>query len=98
MTKKTPKYNYQCRDCGKKIIMDGDKMTNGKLLGFDTENDKSDLTYIVKCNECFEKDPTLRNYKECEVYSRVVGYLRPVQQWNISKQEEFKERKTYKEK
>ncbi|MBW2998577.1 anaerobic ribonucleoside-triphosphate reductase [Candidatus Woesearchaeota archaeon] len=28
----------------------------------------------------------------CEVYSRVVGYLRPVDQWNDGKQEEFKER------
>ncbi|MEA2065309.1 MAG: ribonucleoside triphosphate reductase [Patescibacteria group bacterium] len=32
----------------------------------------------------------------CEVYSRVVGYLRPVQQWNDSKQEEYKDRKVYK--
>ena len=32
---------------------------------------------------------------KCEVYSRVVGYLRPVQQWNDGKQEEFKERKTF---
>ncbi len=32
----------------------------------------------------------------CEVYSRVVGYLRPVQQWNDGKQEEFEERKTFK--
>ena len=32
----------------------------------------------------------------CEVYSRIVGYLRPVQQWNRGKQEEFKERKTFK--
>lgn len=31
----------------------------------------------------------------CEVYSRVVGYLRPVSQWNEGKQEEFKDRKTY---
>lgn len=32
----------------------------------------------------------------CEIYSRVVGYLRPVQQWNKGKKEEFKERQTYK--
>lgn len=32
----------------------------------------------------------------CEVYSRVVGYLRPVEQWNKGKKEEFKERRTYK--
>jgi phosphoribosylpyrophosphate synthetase len=32
----------------------------------------------------------------CEVYSRVVGYLRPVDQWNEGKQQEFAKRKTYK--
>jgi len=32
---------------------------------------------------------------ECEVYSRVVGYLRPVQQWNKGKKEEFEIRQTY---
>lgn len=32
----------------------------------------------------------------CEVYSRVVGYFRPVQQWNKGKQEEFKDRVTFK--
>ncbi len=30
--------------------------------------------------------------KRCEVYSRVVGYYRPVQNWNIGKREEFKDR------
>lgn len=34
-----------------------------------------------------EKCPTCDDY--CEVYSRVVGYLRPVKQWNKGKQEEF---------
>jgi len=33
---------------------------------------------------------------ECEVYSRVVGYLRPVQQWNDGKKAEFDLRKTFK--
>lgn len=32
---------------------------------------------------------------KCEVYSRVVGYLRPVQNWNLGKKEEFKDRQTY---
>ncbi len=31
----------------------------------------------------------------CEIYSRVVGYLRPVDQWNDGKQAEFKIRKTF---
>jgi len=33
---------------------------------------------------------------ECEVYSRVCGYHRPVKNWNKGKQEEFKQRKLYK--
>lgn len=30
-----------------------------------------------------------------EVYSRIVGYHRPVRQWNPGKKEEFKDRKVY---
>lgn len=33
----------------------------------------------------------------CEVYSRIVGYLRPVGAWNAGKQEEFKLREMYAE-
>ncbi|MBA7710785.1 hypothetical protein ES703_119732 [subsurface metagenome] len=36
--------------------------------------------------------------KETEVYSRVVGYFRPVRNWNEGKQEEFRQRVEYKEK
>lgn len=32
-----------------------------------------------------------------EVYSRIVGYYRPVQNWNLGKKEEFKFRETYHE-
>jgi ribonucleoside-triphosphate reductase (formate) len=42
---------------------------------------------VHTCPECGE--PT-------EVYSRIVGYLRPVSTWNDGKQEEFKNRKTFK--
>lgn len=31
----------------------------------------------------------------CEVYSRIVGYLRPVKNWNPGKQQEFADRKTF---
>ncbi len=34
--------------------------------------------------------------KPCEVYSRSVGYLRPVSQWNPGKEAEFRQRKTFK--
>ncbi len=33
--------------------------------------------------------------KTTEVYSRVVGYIRPIRQWNAGKQHEFTMRKTY---
>lgn len=32
----------------------------------------------------------------CEIYSRVVGYLRPVQSWNDGKQAEFAIREEFK--
>ena len=32
---------------------------------------------------------------ETEIYSRVVGYLRPVKQWNGGKQAEYNDRKTF---
>jgi anaerobic ribonucleoside-triphosphate reductase len=44
------------------------------------------------CPTCYAENKT----NECEVYSRVVGYLRPVRQWNRGKQQEFKDRKTFK--
>jgi len=34
--------------------------------------------------------------KKMEIYSRTVGYLRPVSQWNVGKQQEFKDRKHFK--
>ncbi|MFC1516416.1 ribonucleoside triphosphate reductase [Thermodesulfobacteriota bacterium] len=39
-----------------------------------------------KCNIC---------HTETEVYSRVVGYLRPVKQWNKGKRSEFGKRRTF---
>jgi len=43
------------------------------------------------------KDKDLESKRtECEVYYRVVGYLRPVKQWNKGKQQEFSDRKMFK--
>lgn len=28
----------------------------------------------------------------CEVYSRIVGYIRPISQWNVGKQAEWEDR------
>jgi len=50
----------------------------------------SDHGYIIgefhKCPQCG---------KTTEVYSRIVGYYRPLQNWNIGKKEEFRQRKVY---
>ena len=51
--------------------------------------------FYTKCDDCYRTSPRLSNYRKCEVYSRVVGYLRPVSQWNEGKQAEFADRKTY---
>lgn len=45
---------------------------------------------IMKYNNGYNKKRT-----RCEVWSRVVGYLRPVSQWNEGKQEEFKMRENF---
>jgi anaerobic ribonucleoside-triphosphate reductase len=41
-----------------------------------------------ECPSCTIKQP-------CEVYSRVVGYIRPVQQWHKGKKQEYDERKEF---
>jgi anaerobic ribonucleoside-triphosphate reductase len=33
---------------------------------------------------------------KCEIWSRPVGYMRPVKHWNKGKQQEFIDRKTFK--
>ena len=44
---------------------------------------------VYTCPECGEKT---------EVYSRITGYYRPVQNWNDGKSEEYKARKVYSQK
>jgi len=82
-----------CDDCGKEIEVTADVEDSGKIVisggaiyeAFGDENKKA-----LKCTNCYNKDHLLR--QRCEVYSRVVGYLRPVQQWNKGKLEEWKQR------
>lgn len=44
-----------------------------------------------------EKEETKDQIKKIpvEIYSRVVGYYRPVANWNKGKQEEFQDRRTF---
>ena len=54
-----------------------------------------DHGYIAGEHKTCPTCKTTNKTTECEVYSRVVGYLRPVSQWNRGKQREFTDRKTF---
>jgi len=82
-----------CHDCGVEIKVEGDEIKNGVLLVYQDDDEKK---VVFNCNDCYSKNPSLTNFRQCEVYSRVVGYLRPVQQWHTGKKEEFKTRKMFK--
>lgn len=84
--------NNFCHDCEKKIEINGEAIENGVYLSYDNAGEKIN---IFKCKECFDTSKVLTNFQPCEVYSRVVGYIRPVQQWHIGKKQEFDERKEY---
>jgi hypothetical protein len=49
--------------------------------------------YLFKCTGCYTQHPAFGH--RTEVYSRCVGYLRPVSNWNGAKQSEFELRRTY---
>jgi len=73
-----------CHDC-KKELEKGDEYVLYQVV-----SDK-----FIKCKDCYKADPVLKNFKRAEVYSRVVGYIRPVEQWNKGKQAEFGDRQEY---
>ena len=89
-------FSAKCHDCGQDTVVeitiheDSADTNGGGYWNIEGEDD------FIKCQPCYDKDPILRNFRKCEVYSRVVGYLRPVKQWNPGKQEEFNQRKNFK--
>ena len=78
-----------CHDCGKEMSVSNEEIQGGVCLVYDNAGEKIN---ILKCNDCYATNPALTNYQPCEVYSRVVGYIRPVQQWHKGKKQEFEER------
>lgn len=91
--KNAKKDKRYCHDCKKEIKFEDKEIKNGVLLNYKEEGEDF---MVFKCNQCFKENPSLTNFRRCEVYSRVVGYLRPVSQWNVGKRREYKERKEYK--
>jgi len=51
------------------------------------------------CRGCATYDPVLRDDERtvCEIWSRVMGYHRPISSWNAGKQAEYAERVTFNE-
>ncbi len=78
-----------CFECDKKIESTEEEITNGVLV------DYKDL-FAYKCDECFKKKPELEGYTKTEVFSRIVGYLRPKDSVNPGKAQEMRERVDYK--
>ncbi len=83
----------KCFDCDCLINIKDDEIENGALLAY-SENGED--MFVFKCDSCHQEKEGLDNYRECEVYTRIVGYLRPVKQYNPGKQQEYIERKEYK--
>lgn len=91
-------FNGKCHDCGKEIsvmagIDSGSPYAYGGAVYKVSPPSISKDNIFIKCDECFIKDKVLRNWRPTEVYSRVVGYLRPIGQWNKGKKAEWEKRK-----
>jgi ribonucleoside-triphosphate reductase len=88
-------YGGKCHDCEKdvKVCIFRDDKGAITIKGGAVYNPLRHI--FLKCDNCFAKDNTLRNWRQIEVYSRVVGYIRPLSGWNKGKIEEFKQRKEF---
>lgn len=96
-TEKNVEFRGNCHDCGVPVEVQCNINENGKIVisGGAVYNPLNTEQPFFKCDKCFQNDKVLRNWRECEVYSRVVGYIRPVKQWNKGKLEEYKQRKEF---
>jgi len=96
-------FEGKCHDCKAPVCVNVDLEEDGRVvieggalfnpqIGLNENNRQ----IFLKCDSCFNKNSVLQNYKPCSVYSRVVGYLRPVSDWNDAKKAEFEDRKCVK--
>ncbi len=84
-----------CHDCSCDVSVTATPQEDGIHIKGGGVFEPEPNRFHLKCNDCFNQDQALTRYQSCEVYSRVVGYLRPVSQWNDAKQEEFGDRKLF---
>ena len=88
-------FEGRCHDCSSDVKVDVSLVPEGFMISGGAVYEPQAEQYFTKCDTCYAKNPVLTNFQKCEVYSRVVGYLRPVSQWNEGKQAEFRNRKTF---
>jgi len=85
-------YGGKCHDCGKdvKVSISRNEEKGITIVGGAVYNPVINDTkqLFFKCDNCFTKDNTLKNWRQIEVFSRVVGYIRPISGWNKGKLEE----------
>ena len=88
-----------CCDCGRDVIVEATQNGEDTIISggavFHPPHDWHYAVneYLFKCAACFETDPVF--HPRTEIYSRVVGFLSPVKQWNNGKQAEWNTRKTF---
>ena len=95
-------YKGKCHECGKDVVVCCFKDKETEAITIEGGAVYNPLVgtpptkqIFLKCDSCFMDDSVLRNYQSCDVYSRVVGYIRPVNGWNRGKIEEFRQRKEF---
>jgi len=96
-------FKAACHDCGKPVCIEMDMDKDGKvtvrggaMYCAQTGATNADKSFFLKCDNCFSKDSILKRYMPCEVYTRSIGYLRPVKQMNEGKQAEVAMRLKFK--
>jgi len=88
-------FSGKCQDCDCEVKVtikrtdEGFVVTGGAV--YETSRDK----FYLKCDECYEREPVLKDFQPCLIFSRIVGYLTPINQWNDGKKAEFSIRKTF---
>ena len=84
------KKQVQCPKCG--FVFEADTVSIEESDKMTLEERRASLqNRSVTCPGCKKRFCG----QECQVWSRVVGYHRPIKNWNKGKQSEFKNRKAY---
>ena len=83
-----------CHDCGEAVSVlvnpgpEGFEITGGAMYS-------TDAGTFLKCDPCYQGSKKLYNYRPVEVFSRVVGYMRPIASCHKAKRKEIADRKMF---